>query len=86
MLVDVPADNTISVTAMKPAKPSPPSPLNADIRTIERLPRRCGGVPVVPTMSTGATDGAYLRKDGIPTYGVSGIFGDITDVRAHGKG
>ena len=36
-------------------------------------------------MSTGATDGSYLRHDGIPVYGVSGIFGDVTDVRAHGR-
>jgi acetylornithine deacetylase/succinyl-diaminopimelate desuccinylase-like protein len=43
------------------------------------------GVPVVPIMSTGGTDGLYLRIAGIPTYGVSGLFGDIDDVRAHGK-
>ena len=43
------------------------------------------GVPVVPTMSTGATDGLFLRNAGIPTYGVSGIFGDVDDARAHGK-
>ena len=43
------------------------------------------GVPVVPIMSTGATDGLYLRNAGIPVYGVSGIFGDIDDVRAHGQ-
>jgi acetylornithine deacetylase/succinyl-diaminopimelate desuccinylase-like protein len=43
------------------------------------------GVPVIPTMSTGATDGLYLRNAGIPVYGVSGLFGDIDDVRAHGQ-
>jgi acetylornithine deacetylase/succinyl-diaminopimelate desuccinylase-like protein len=42
-------------------------------------------VPVVPVMLTGATDGLYLRNAGIPTYGVSGIFEDIDDVRAHGR-
>jgi acetylornithine deacetylase/succinyl-diaminopimelate desuccinylase-like protein len=36
-------------------------------------------------MSTGATDGLLLRRAGIPTYGVSGLFDDIDDVRAHGK-
>jgi len=36
-------------------------------------------------MSTGASDGAYLRNAGVPTYGVSGIFQDIDDVRWHGK-
>ena len=38
-----------------------------------------------PTMETGATDGKYLRIAGIPTYGVSGVFEDVNDVRAHGK-
>jgi acetylornithine deacetylase/succinyl-diaminopimelate desuccinylase-like protein len=36
-------------------------------------------------MGTGATDGLYLRNAGIPTYGVSGMFEDIDDVRAHGR-
>jgi len=36
-------------------------------------------------MSTGATDGAWLRNAGIPTYGIDGAFGDIDDVRAHGR-
>jgi acetylornithine deacetylase/succinyl-diaminopimelate desuccinylase-like protein len=34
------------------------------------------GVPVVPTMSTGATDGVYLGWAGIPTYGVPGVWVD----------
>jgi acetylornithine deacetylase/succinyl-diaminopimelate desuccinylase-like protein len=36
-------------------------------------------------MSTGATDGRMLRRAGIPVYGVSGMFGDMDDVRAHGR-
>lgn len=32
------------------------------------------GVPVIPSMSAGGTDGRFVRNDGIPTYGVSGIF------------
>ena len=43
------------------------------------------GVPVIPTMSTGATDGLYLRNAGIPVYGVSGLFRDIDDIRSHGQ-
>jgi acetylornithine deacetylase/succinyl-diaminopimelate desuccinylase-like protein len=42
-------------------------------------------VVVVPAMSTGATDGLFFRQAGIPVYGVSGLFGDIDDVRAHGR-
>ena len=36
-------------------------------------------------METGATDGSYLRAAGIPTYGVSGVFLDVDDIRAHGR-
>jgi acetylornithine deacetylase/succinyl-diaminopimelate desuccinylase-like protein len=43
------------------------------------------GVPVLPVMSAGATDGRMLRAAGIPTYGVSGIFHDVADSRAHGR-
>jgi acetylornithine deacetylase/succinyl-diaminopimelate desuccinylase-like protein len=43
------------------------------------------GVPVVPVMSAGATDGSFLRNAGIPTYGHSGLASDVDDVRAHGK-
>lgn len=86
-LVGVFGDPGISVNAIRPAKASPPSPMNPDVfGPIEKITQKMWpGVPVVPTMSTGATDGAHLRNGGIPTYGVSGIFGDITDVRAHGR-
>ena len=43
------------------------------------------GVPVIPTMETGGSDAYYLRPAGIPTFGVSGVFIDMDDVRAHGK-
>ena len=43
------------------------------------------GVPAVPMMVMGATDGLYLRAAGIPTYGVQGIFYDRDDIRFHGR-
>jgi acetylornithine deacetylase/succinyl-diaminopimelate desuccinylase-like protein len=43
------------------------------------------GVPLIPTMSAGATDGSYLRNAGIPTYGHSGLASEIGDNRAHGR-
>ena len=43
------------------------------------------GVPLVATMSTGATDGKYTRIAGIPTYGISCMFFEMNDSRAHGK-
>ena len=44
-----------------------------------------GDIPVIPTMSTGATDGHYLRSAGIPTYGVSGLFSLPGETNAHGR-
>jgi acetylornithine deacetylase/succinyl-diaminopimelate desuccinylase-like protein len=42
------------------------------------------GVPVVPAMSTGATDGRFLTAGGVPTYGLSGMFGDTDGGGVHG--
>ncbi len=47
--------------------------------------RMWGSIPVIPTMSTGATDGAHLRAAGIPTYGVSGLFMQSGEGNAHGR-
>ena len=43
------------------------------------------GVPVIPVMETGASDGKFTSEAGLPTYGVNGIAIDIDDDRAHGK-
>ena len=87
MIISVINDPSVSVTAVQIARASPPSPMAAEVfGPIEKITTKMWpGVPVVPLMSTGATDGSYLRIVGIPVYGVSGIFGDVTDVRAHGK-
>jgi acetylornithine deacetylase/succinyl-diaminopimelate desuccinylase-like protein len=42
------------------------------------------GVPIIPTMTTGATDGRYTTAAGIPTYGLSGLFGDPDGGGTHG--
>jgi acetylornithine deacetylase/succinyl-diaminopimelate desuccinylase-like protein len=86
-LIKVFDNSEITVTTKNKANPSPPSPMSPDVfKPLERVTQQMWpGVPLVPTMSTGATDGAILRNGGIPTYGVCGIFSDITDVRAHGK-
>jgi len=43
------------------------------------------GLPVVPFMNAGATDGIFTRAVGLPTYGVAGIAVERGDVRAHGR-
>jgi acetylornithine deacetylase/succinyl-diaminopimelate desuccinylase-like protein len=86
-LVRVVADDQITVTQISEPVLSTPSALNQEImQTIEKVSGEFWpGAPLVPTMSAGATDGSYLRNAGIPTYGHSGLAGDLNDVRAHGK-
>jgi acetylornithine deacetylase/succinyl-diaminopimelate desuccinylase-like protein len=43
------------------------------------------GVKTVPVMSAGASDNVYWRAGGFETFGVSGTFVDVADLRAHGK-
>ena len=69
-------DTGVHITTQRGAEDSPASPLTPDLlRTIEQTTQEMWpGMPVVPTMSTGATDGRHLRVAGIPVYGVSGLF------------
>jgi acetylornithine deacetylase/succinyl-diaminopimelate desuccinylase-like protein len=81
------ADDQISITPIKPAKASPPSPLTPEIlNVIEQAKEKLWpGVPLVPMLETGATDGVYFRQHGIPTYGITGTAEDLDDVRMHGR-
>jgi len=78
------ADTGVKVTVEREAADSPPSPLTPELlKAIEETTREMWpNMPVVPTMSTGATDGRYLRNAGIPVYGVSGLF--YANPNAHG--
>ena len=81
------ADDQITVTPTSEFIASPPSPLEPRLMGhVERLTKAMfPGALVLPTMSTGATDGRFLRNAGIPTYGVSGLFVDASDNRTHGR-
>jgi acetylornithine deacetylase/succinyl-diaminopimelate desuccinylase-like protein len=90
------ADSKVTVTivpvkaadgTLVPQVSVPPSPLleevvQAEEKTVHSLWPR---LPVVPTMSTGASDGRYLRIAGIPTYGIACMFFELDDNRSHGK-
>jgi acetylornithine deacetylase/succinyl-diaminopimelate desuccinylase-like protein len=86
-LVRTLADDQINVSQLDEPTVSAPSALSADIMnpiaalSAEFFP----GAVVLPTMVAGATDGSYLRNAGIPTYGHSGLAGDIGESRAHGR-
>ena len=87
-LQKVVADDQVSITieggepGKGPASAMRPDVLNAVKRATES---QWPGVPVVPTMVMGATDGRYLRTAGIPTYGIQGFFMDRDDIRFHGR-
>ena len=85
-LITIIGDPRISVTETYPAIASPPSPVSGELLVaLEELTEQYWpGVPVIPTMGTGATDGLYLRNAGIPVYGVAGIFYDIAADTRHG--
>ncbi|HEX2456251.1 MAG TPA: M20/M25/M40 family metallo-hydrolase [Vicinamibacterales bacterium] len=81
------ADPKISVSLVGDAHPSEPAVLRPDVmKAVESLTKEMfPGVVVVPVMGTGATDSLYFRNAGIPTFGIDGTFGDMDDVRAHGR-
>ncbi|HSK43778.1 MAG TPA: M20/M25/M40 family metallo-hydrolase [Candidatus Binatia bacterium] len=81
------ADDRIAVSVVGEAIPAPASAINpAIVSKLQSLSAKLyGGLPIVPVMDTGASDGKYLRIAGIPTYGVPGVFEDVDDTRAHGK-
>ena len=86
-LVAAIADPRITVTAERPRGPiAQPPPLDPKLMApAEKLVARYfPGVPLVPTMSTGATDGIYLEAIGIPVYGVPGFWGDPDGNGVHG--
>jgi acetylornithine deacetylase/succinyl-diaminopimelate desuccinylase-like protein len=68
-------------------KQLPPPPLNPEVMSaIEKITAAMWpGAPVIPTMSTGASDSVYTNGAGMPSYGVSGIAIETNDVRAHGQ-
>lgn len=80
-------DPRIRISRKREPTASPPSPLRPEVMgPIEEIAEEVWpGVVVVPEMSTGATDGLYVRNAGIPVYGAGAIFGDPEDARAHGR-
>jgi acetylornithine deacetylase/succinyl-diaminopimelate desuccinylase-like protein len=86
-LLGIAADPAIKQSVIYPPDISPESPLNPTVmNTVEALTREMWpGVVVMPYMSAGASDSAFTRAAGIPSYGVDGIFQDIDDDRAHGR-
>jgi acetylornithine deacetylase/succinyl-diaminopimelate desuccinylase-like protein len=69
------------------SKAIPPTALQPEVmQPLEKLVAEMWpGIPVIPVMETGASDGKITSEAGLPTYGINGIAIDIDDVRMHGK-
>jgi len=80
-------DPGVKITMVPPVRPiAIPPPLDPKIMgPAEKLTAKYfPGVPLVPGMSTGATDGIYLEAIGIPVYGVPGGWSDPDSNGIHG--
>ncbi len=77
----------VTVTANQPIRPIgiPPKldpKITGPMKTL--ADKYFPGVPMMPIMSTGATDGIFLEAIGIPTYGAPGVFIDSDFSGVHG--
>lgn len=81
------ADSSVTISCSYSSIHGPRSPLRNDIlRAVDQLAASMWpGVIVTPIMSSGASDGRILRAAGLPVYGISGMFIDVDDIRAHGR-
>lgn len=87
-LKQVVGPNVEVVPAADTGRPTDASPLRADVVNAytKAVHARFPNQPIIPQMSTGATDGLEFRARGIPVYGVDGQWGvSPDDERAHGK-
>jgi len=86
-LQKVVADDQVSVKQLSEFSKAAASPMRPDLlKAVSDITTHAWpGVPTVPIMVMGATDGRYLRAAGIPTYGVQGFFMDRDDIRFHGR-
>jgi acetylornithine deacetylase/succinyl-diaminopimelate desuccinylase-like protein len=86
-LAEVIADPKAKLTPVPPIRPiakSPPLDPKVMGPAVALAAKYFPGVPVIPSMSTGATDGIFLEAIGIPTYGVPGPWGDPDGNGVHG--
>jgi acetylornithine deacetylase/succinyl-diaminopimelate desuccinylase-like protein len=81
------ADDQVKIIVTGDVPKGPASPMRPDImKAVGRLTDTMWpGVPAIPIMVMGATDGRSLRSAGIPTYGIQGFFMDRDDIRFHGR-
>jgi acetylornithine deacetylase/succinyl-diaminopimelate desuccinylase-like protein len=80
------ADPQIAVSPMGTAVIAPAPPLNAELMgKVQMISQQIWpGLPIIPTMAVGATDGRFLNSAGIPTYGITGLVKEANGGGIHG--
>jgi acetylornithine deacetylase/succinyl-diaminopimelate desuccinylase-like protein len=80
------AGKQVEVTTIGTPFPAPASPMRQDVleAVTQVVHSLRPGIPIVPTQSSGASDGIYFRAAGIPTYGTGLSFGKEEDDFQHG--
>jgi len=82
------ADPGVKVTVMETRSPislHPPELKPAIMGPVKQVAAEIWpGTPIVPTLTAGGTDGAFMIPAGIPTYGLTGMFGDPDGNGVHG--
>ncbi len=85
-LLKVVNDDTATIKRLDATIASPASPMRDEVMAAVRkaIDRRYNGLPVIPQMSSGATDSLHFRALGVDSYGVSGLFLKPSDDFSHG--
>lgn len=85
-LIKVIDDPQAGIRYIDPPHYSDASPMRDDVLAAVRkaVDQRYPGLPIIPSMSAGASDSLYFREHGVPSYGVSGLFMKPSDDFTHG--
>ncbi|KEY98232.1 hypothetical protein AI27_13315, partial [Sphingomonas sp. BHC-A] len=85
-LAQVIDDPGAKIATLDDPQASSASPLRKDVVDAVRaaVAARHPDIPVIPSMSAGATDSLHFRALGVPSYGVSSLFQRGEDGFAHG--
>jgi acetylornithine deacetylase/succinyl-diaminopimelate desuccinylase-like protein len=80
------ADPEVKITTLDKPEASPVSEMRPDVMKAitSAVHEMYPGVPVVPYLESGGTDGKVYRTAGIPTFASSGLFSKPSEMYAHG--
>lgn len=86
-LIQAIGDSAVSVTEIETGSvESDASPLRPDVMAAVKkaVNAQHPGLSIIPSMSAGATDSMHFRANGVPSYGVGGLFMKASDDFSHG--